>query len=600
MGQLDLLVIGGGAAGLVAALAAADEGAKVVVLSKGPLFSSNSYFAQGGVAAALGADDSPALHAEDTLIAGRGLCRESAVAVLTAEAPARIAELERLGVEFESTLAREGGHQRRRIVHAGGAETGRKITERLAAEVLAHPGITVREGERALALWCVAGRCAGAIAEQGALAARATLLASGGYAALWERTTNPPGAVGDGLLLAYRAGAALADLELVQFHPTALLDDGFLLSEALRGDGALLLDLDGARFTDELAPRDVVARAIAAREQAGLDLRPVDRGRYPGLIATLERAGYDPAREPVPVAPAAHYTIGGIVTDLEGRTSLPGLYAAGEVAATGVHGANRLASNSLLECLVFGRRAALAGLEEPVAPAAQAPAALAESEPPPSPGRAAFALARCGADPGSRRARAAARRRPPAGAARRPSRAPSQREPRRPLPQRLPTRGRGLRRCSRQLPAGQRTPARTLELTRAATRAAARRLAECRGACSSSAGPSSSDGTSPRARSRTDTPSRSSPAAGRTRRSSRRPSTCAATGTAGSPRSPAGASTASSIRAATCRASSRSPPGCSRIPSPATLLRVEHLGLRRSQPPVRRAGAARHALRSRK
>jgi L-aspartate oxidase len=166
-------------------------------------------------------------------------------------------------------------------------------------------------------------------------------------------------------MLAYRAGAALADLELMQFHPTALLDDGFLLSEALRGAGATLLDEEGERFTDELAPRDVVARAIAAHDGAQLDLRGIERGRYPTLIATLERAGYDPALEPIPVAPAAHYSIGGIVTDLDGGTTLPGLYAAGECACTGVHGANRLASNSLLECLVFGRRAAVAALGEP-------------------------------------------------------------------------------------------------------------------------------------------------------------------------------------------------------------------------------------------
>ena len=166
-------------------------------------------------------------------------------------------------------------------------------------------------------------------------------------------------------MLAYRAGAALADLELMQFHPTALLDDGFLLSEALRGAGATLLDDDGERFTDELAPRDVVARAIAAHDGAQLDLRGIERGRYPALIATLERAGYDPALEPIPVAPAAHYSIGGIVTDLDGDTTLPGLYAAGECACTGVHGANRLASNSLLECLVFGRRAAIAARDEP-------------------------------------------------------------------------------------------------------------------------------------------------------------------------------------------------------------------------------------------
>jgi L-aspartate oxidase len=379
--QTDLLVVGGGVAGLYAALTAATEGADVVVLSKGSLYSSNSYMAQGGVAAALGADDTTELHAADTLAAGRGLCRESAVRLLTDDAPARIADLERLGVVFEPGLAREGGHCRRRIVHAGGAETGKRIAETLAAQVRAHPLITVSEGERVLSLWEDGGRCVGAVASAGPVTGRATLLATGGYAALWERTTNPAGAVGDGLALAHRVGARLADLELVQFHPTALVDDGFLLSEALRGDGALLLDADGARFTDELAPRDVVARAIASRERAGLDLRPIDRSRYPGLIATLERAGYDPAREPVPVSPAAHYTIGGVVADLDGRTTLPGLYAAGECACTGVHGANRLASNSLLECLVFGRRAALAGLGEPVPEASAAPSRPVEEPP---------------------------------------------------------------------------------------------------------------------------------------------------------------------------------------------------------------------------
>jgi L-aspartate oxidase len=187
-------------------------------------------------------------------------------------------------------------------------------------------------------------------------------------AAPWSRTTYPPGSVGEGLLLAWRAGAALADLELVQFHPTVLATNGLLLSEALRGEGALLLDADGRRFTDELAPRDVVARAVAERGTALLDLRPVDRRRFAALMRRLEGEGFDPAAEPIPVAPAAHYTMGGVVTDLRGRTEVPGLYAAGECACTGVHGANRLASNSLLECLVFGRRAALAACGEPDLP----------------------------------------------------------------------------------------------------------------------------------------------------------------------------------------------------------------------------------------
>ena len=361
--ELALVVVGGGVAGLFAALCAATEG-DVLVLTKGALLASTSLLAQGGIAAAVGSDDSPALHAEDTLRTGRGLCRPSAVTVLTEEAPARIQDLVELGVEFDEGLGLEGGHSRRRVVHAGGAATGDRVARKLAEHVLAHPRIHVAEGERMLSVWRDEDRCVGVVTDRRRIPARATLLSTGGAAALWERTTNPAGAVGEGMAAAYRAGAALADLEFVQFHPTTLVDSSLLLSEALRGEGAVLLDEEGKRFTDELAPRDVVAREIAARGTVLLDLRAIDRARFPTLMGSLVEEGYDPAETPIPVAPAAHYTVGGVKTDLDGRSELPGLYAAGECAATGVHGANRLASNSLLECLVFGRRAALAALAE--------------------------------------------------------------------------------------------------------------------------------------------------------------------------------------------------------------------------------------------
>ncbi len=407
----QVTVVGAGAAGLYTAICAAERagraggaqrGARVVLVSATPLAESSSYWAQGGLAAAMAAEDSPERHLADTVAAGRAAVRESAARTLCAGAPAAVAHLTALGVRFDAdregrlALGLEGGHSVRRIVHAGGAATGRRLIRQLSALAAEEPSIEVREGRRAAELLRGEGRCLGVRLDDGdVIESAAVVLATGGAAALWSRTTNPPGAVGGGLLLAYAAGAALADLEFMQFHPTAVVGrgassraDGFLVTEAVRGEGAVLLDARGERFVDELAPRDEVARAIQEQMQrtdaasVDLDMRAVDPALFPNVVAALRRAGIDPERERVPVAPAAHYMMGGIATDLDGRATLPGLYAVGECSCTGLHGANRLASNSLTECFVFGARAAAAALNEP-APQGSAPPGESAAAPAP-------------------------------------------------------------------------------------------------------------------------------------------------------------------------------------------------------------------------
>ncbi len=403
----DFLVIGAGIAGLRAAIALAAHG-RVLAVTKEQLGESNTSYAQGGIAVAMGGADDVEEHWADTLVAGDGLVDREAARVLVEEGPARVEELLRWEAGFDRHLGtgellrtREGAHSRHRILHANGDATGAEISRALLAQARTHPNIELLEWATCTGLLQDGnGRVVGASLLHRELAevrvtARSVLLASGGAGQVYSDTTNPPVATGDGIAAAWRAGAAVADMEFYQFHPTALSLPGvprFLLSEALRGEGAYLVNDRGERFMEryhpllELAPRDVVARAITregiapdgAARPVYLDMRHVRedlRARFPGISAFLAKHTLELSRDLIPARPAAHYLMGGVETDVHGRTSLPGLYAAGEVACTGVHGANRLASNSLLEGLVFGARAAEAMLAEPArATAAAAPA----------------------------------------------------------------------------------------------------------------------------------------------------------------------------------------------------------------------------------
>lgn len=390
MGSVDFLVIGAGIAGLRAAVGLAEAG-KVLVVTKEALGESNTAYAQGGIAVAMEGEEDVALHLEDTIAAGDGLVNREAAAVLVEEGPRRVEELLAWGTGFdreggELMRTREGAHSRSRILHAHGDATGREIAVSLLRHVRELSNVELCEWTTTADLIVENGRVVGArlLDPSGNLCdvrARAVLLASGGAGQVYSETTNPAVATGDGIAMAYRAGAELMDMEFMQFHPTAFALPGaprFLMSEALRGEGALLVNAQGERFMErydgrlELAPRDIVARAIANEALGGpvyLDMRTVAvridlKARFPGISAFLAQYGLELAEDLIPVLPAAHYLMGGVRTDTHGRTSLRGLYAAGECACTGVHGANRLASNSLLEGLVFGARAAEAMKEE--------------------------------------------------------------------------------------------------------------------------------------------------------------------------------------------------------------------------------------------
>ena len=414
--EADAVVVGSGVAGLTAALHARRTGRRVLLVTKGRVEEGSTVWAQGGIAAALADDDTPDEHLHDTLVAGAGLCDVDAVRVLVTEGPAAVRSLIGLGAHFDVdatgalALTREGGHLRDRIAHAGGDATGAEVSRALVAAVALDPGIELIEGALVLDLLRDEHGAAQGVTLHvmgqgtrdgvGAALAPAVILATGGFGQVFSQTTNPPVATGDGVALALRAGAEVADLEFVQFHPTVLWlgprarGQQPLVSEAVRGEGALLLDDQGERFMidvhplAELAPRDVVSRAILRRmresgaQHVWLDGRAFGEAlweeRFPTILISCRAHGIDPVTELVPVAPASHYVSGGVRTDLDGRASIPGLFACGEVACTGVHGANRLASNSLLEGLVFAERIgqALAGEAAPQRPAMPVEATL--------------------------------------------------------------------------------------------------------------------------------------------------------------------------------------------------------------------------------